>query len=951
MAAAALSLALVGYWGVLGVALLSVLYTGRRTCQRLLVAPAVGIVVTVLPTFWLNRSGLPVGRFGPALAVALLLGSLAALAWRRPLVPLRHYAPFGAALLTAGLLTGRPMLTFGLDWLSVVNDDMTNYCLLAQRLLTRGFFEPPALEALNRGLDYSGYFFWTYHLVGPRPGAELLLAWLTSVTRLNPHQVFMPCILAAHMALVGAVTALVYQTRRHRPAAILAGWLLAAGALVSLGALYQLIAQVMGLSLLAALAAVLLQPAWSARPIRRLGLAVLVGLLGAALVVVYTEVVPFAGVAIVACLAAWVARRRRSLRSLAWVLAPAGLVALVSLHTHTWAAARFLLRQSRGGIGSFDETTGQSLFPYLFLPSGLAQATGLQPLALVRWEPWLSLSIVLGAALFLLAFAAALRLARRGEPVAFITTTMLVAGVGLVAMRAAFGLFKIILYLQPFMLATLALGWLRLGRRRLWWTLALAVLAAGNLAAQAAYVEQSRGTGSMSELPSASTLRIPAAFHEALRSAAPGSLDLDTGNIVLAKIQALYFDGTPATFLTRDFLYEDIGFYGIASTRGEYRARIPPEWRQGFDVFHDAVASRRAIHRFPLGEGGDGNAFSAPRPGTTAERVPGGALALTTGTQSVFNRHTLGHERAAILVKPYAEISNHLVFVASQLGQHYYRFADRRRVSLYQLEDDPLYPGRTMAAVGRHLLFRIVNPGPSIRLVLDVSASFKGDGESRLPPAAVLGATRFPLPLVGAGAARVFSPPLTAREIDGASYLAIDMGADSARIPVPRTGLMRAYGQDVAIDGRRIVVFVRDISLVPDDAYAAQTPPRSLERLPQDLANAALEYSGIYEDGWIAEHASVHLARPPGASLLAVRGMALPAPPGSPTPELTVLVDGREVARRPLVSEFTLRVEVPPGSSRARVELRVSPLQRLPAPDNRRIGVLLRSIGFAMPDA
>src|SRR5262245_57386046 len=104
MAAAALSLALLVYWVVLGLALLSLLYTGRRTCQRLLLAPAVGIVVTVLSIFWLNRAGLPVGRFGAALTLVLLLGSVAVLAWRRPLVPVRNAAPFVGVLLAAGVL-------------------------------------------------------------------------------------------------------------------------------------------------------------------------------------------------------------------------------------------------------------------------------------------------------------------------------------------------------------------------------------------------------------------------------------------------------------------------------------------------------------------------------------------------------------------------------------------------------------------------------------------------------------------------------------------------------------------------------------------------------------------------------------------------------------------------------------------------------------------------------
>jgi len=359
------------------------------------------------------------------------------------------------------------------------------------------------------------------------------------------------------------------------------------------------------------------------------------------------------------------------------------------------------------------------------------------------------------------------------------------------------------------------------------------------------------------------------------------------------------------------------------------------------------VASRRTILRFPLGEDGGGNAFSAPVREGTAERVPGGALALTTGSQSVFNRRRLGLERTPILVKPYAQVSNHLVFVNSRLGQHYYGSEDRRRIALYQLEGDPLYPGRSIAAVGRHLLFRVVNPGASVRLALDVSASFKGDGASRLPPAAVLGTTRVPLPLVGAGSARVFSPVVVPREIDGHPYVALDMGVEGAMIPVPRTGLMNLYGRNVPIDSRRIVVFARDVSLVPEEEYAALQPPARLSRFPADLANPGLEYSGLYEDGWISEAAYVVLTRPAVAAALIIRGSRPIGPDGLEPPELSVRLDGREAARPAVIGpEFTLRVDVPPGPGRLRVDLRLSSLVLLARPDNRRIGFLLRSIGF-----
>jgi hypothetical protein len=847
----------------------------------------------------------------------------------------RHGAPLAAGVLAGVFLTGRPMLEFGFDWLSFANDDMGNYCLLAQRLLTRGFFEPPAPDALARGLDYAGYY-WTYHAAGVRPGTDLLVAWLASVTGLSTQQVFMPCIVALHAALLAAVTGLVYRTRRHRPAAVLTAWLLAVAAMVSLGALYQVIAQVLGLALLAALAAVLLPPGWSARPRHLLAQGVLAGLLGAGLLLGYPELAPFAGVALAAHLALALWRRRLSPRTLLAVLGPAGLVAVVALDTHAGAAARFMLTQGGAGVAASDRT--QVLFPYFLLPSGLAQLAGLQPIAGVTPEPWGSLTIVCGAGLVLLTLAVAPRLYWRGEPVAGVALTMLGVGFGLYALGAAFGLFKLAMFFQPFMAATLAVAGLH-GRRRAWWAVPFLVFAAGNLWVQAAYLEQSRGRGVMAELRDASATRLPTVFRRALAASVPAALDLDTANVVLAKLLALHLDGIPSTFLARDF------FYNVHTKRFYEMPTGRPEVADAYTRFTLTVGARRSLVRFPLLNGTEeDNLFSVPAPGTTAEAVPGGALVVSTGTQSVFNRRSLGRESAPLLIRPYGRVANHLVFMHSRLGQHYFGYEDRTRIALFQVEPDPLFPGSTMAAVGRHLVFRVVNPGRSPRLLVALSASFKGDGRTRLPPAAAIGEARAPLALVGSGSARVFSPVLAPRDVEGRPYVAIDMNVDGSLITVPRPGLLSLYGRDVPIDSRRVVAFARDISLVPDEEYRALEPPRAVSRFPQDLASPSLEYSGIYEDGWIADHAYLRLHRPPGTGFVTIRGMALAAPDGASAQELAVLVDGREAGRQPIVSEFALRVEAPGGPGGARIDLRVSPLRAIPAPDGRQVGFLLRSI-------
>jgi hypothetical protein len=785
--ALAFAIGLVCIWGLFGWATLA-LYTRRRSCQNLLLAPAVGLAVTLFPAFWLNRAGLPVARFGPALTVGLVLASAAVILWRRPPASLRHFAPFGVALLVAGLLTGHPLLTFGFDWLSHANGDMANYALMAVRLLNHGFADPPA------------------------PGTL------------------------------------------------------------------------------------------------------------AALLMVYPEVTPFFALAAAAYLAQQMARRQIRPATLGWLLVPAALVAIAALNRQGRGVLSFLLVQARWGAMAPPDPT-ETVIPYFLIPSGLAQLWGLQAIGSVISEPRMSLTIALGAVLLLLIAGTALRLAWRGEPVALIATVMLAVGIRLFAVRAPYGLLKLAMYAQPFLLGTLAIGWLAVAPRGVRRVLPLLLLGVSNLLVQLAYVNDSRGSGAVVDVRNGSALRINAEFRRAVAEAAPTALDLDTPNLVLSMLPTLYRRGTPSTFLGRDF------FLGVLERR-----RGPPSTRQ----------------RFILPDGSDtANEFSVLTPESSAEGAPGGALALTTGQESVFNRRRLGADRReAVLIRPYAEVSNHLVFVHSRLGQHYYAYTDWRRVGLFRLETDPLYPGRSMAGLGRHLLLRIVNPSPAVRLATEVTASLERDGDNRLPPATLIGTERAALPLVGRGSARVFSAVLTPQQIAGHAYLAIDMGVEGHLIPIPRTGLMNLYGRDVAIDARRLVVFTRDVSPVTDEEYATLTPPTGVARFPEDLANPSLEYSGLYEDGWLAEHAYVNLTRPAGSGALVIQGGPPPGPVG-PARELVVLIDGHEAARRTIAAaDFSLRIDAPPGPTRSRIDLVVSAIQRLPSPDNRPVGLRLRSIAF-----
>src|SRR5205085_8883777 len=121
-----------------------------------------------------------------------------------------------------------------------------------------------------------------------------------------------------------------------------------------------------------------------------------------------------------------------------------------------------------------------------------------------------------------------------------------------------------------------------------------------------------------------------------------------------------------------------------------------------------------------------------------AERRPGvDFLVQGRASSSVLNRHGPRPDGDRFLVlRPWGEVENHLVFLPSRLGGDYMPSdANDPRTGLYLPEPDLAYPGQTMAACGRHLLFAVLNPTPAARLRLDLTAGYKHDGCNLLPPA------------------------------------------------------------------------------------------------------------------------------------------------------------------------------------------------------------------------
>jgi hypothetical protein len=132
-------------------------------------------------------------------------------------------------------------------------------------------------------------------------------------------------------------------------------------------------------------------------------------------------------------------------------------------------------------------------------------------------------------------------------------------------------------------------------------------------------------------------------------------------------------------------------------------------------------------------------------------------------------------------------------------------------------------------------------------------------------------------------------------------------------MPFHRHGIKAFYNSSINLDYRHLVAYGRDISALSPDEVRAIERPRGLGNFPTDIVIAkGLEYSGIYEDGWISPDAHFVLAGPEAKDQIRIKGFIPDLPGISQTQELTICLNNKfhyTVSTRP--GEFDWAIPVP----------------------------------------
>ena len=954
MYAASLPFALLIMWFVIGFGPLALLAGDRPLIDRALLAPATGVAIVTLPAFWINRVGYPVQSFATILTVVLMTASIVMYVVVRPDkkcswrdLEVRTCVVLFCVLFAGVLAVDWPGIKDGIGWLGYANDDMAYFVLCAERVRYHGFFDPPSVASVLNGSDFSEFYAYVHE----RPASQIMLALAASLLRLPDPPVFMPLMIALYGATSAAVTAIVRSENRSALIAAVAAIAVVLNPLNAFSVYSELIGQAGGLAFAAAIFALAMAP-WQSNVKKTAVTAILLTIVLFGLLTWYFEVVPIVFAAIglylvVNCRQALAAYKRLLLTICAVILA----VYLLSSTYWSTAIGR-LLFQIREGTTSYPPDS--LIFPYFMIKAGLSSFWGLSLVSDVTPTFW----VMLAGILFLISVIAVATALFEHKMIGSVTAVMATLGLFLWHKGASYGLFKASLYIQPFLAALIAeyLTRLFLFCRR-WVTdrapsrivglphfaavagsvglcLLLGITFIGQTITLLRYgkiATDDPDTALFNEIPGSSREGLLNQLATLARLNGNGHYVVDSYNPALTKLIVYYTRGTPTRLVSQNpFKMSDFR---------DYMTKLDPDKAPEFAMLNPVEFS------FAWASSQENDAIRLQAHGR--ERAYSNDVLIATGSDnSILNRFSLGYpSNEALTLRDFAHVSNHVAFLPSNKSRPYFDYdfkidqeeevrEYRRHVALYPNEPDYFYHGQTFAGAGRYIMLNAMNPSKAPHVLVEMTSSLSPMTQFALPPVQIVTDSAMAAGAIGRGSARLYSQPITPIMLDKLTVFGIDMGIDG-RQNVAAEGA-------IVLDPRWLSTYVRDISLVSDEQYRALKPPAVVDQFPAGLADKALEYSGLYEDGWMAERAFLKLAAPPRPVQFVLHGVAPWDPSDSGISALVVRIDGVEKARYALQEgEFEVSFNLEPSPNPIRVDVIANRAIPLSPQDARPASILI----------
>ena len=794
---------------LLGLSFLSLFTLDINSREKHLIAPTVGFCISTLIVYFLNISDLPIDLFSRQLLIAQIIFILIVLILKKPSLVIDITKPALIILSISLVIVGYPMMIYGFDWIGYANDDMANYVLGAERIQQNGFFAIPNFEELVNGGDRNQHFWFMHAVLGHRVGSEILLAYFSSITSLNGHQAFMPLIIMLHLCLISSVGALVSNMASSKNTTLIAMALVGISPLVLMGALYQLIAQVGGLAILVCSLVLLLRDQskynFMQRVIKNIPLAIVL----ITFVIYYTEIIPFLGAIWILYLIHEYRYNKANYKSTLINALILIIIALLVLQESFFRYALFLWAQLGQYIVDtppvvnrfeFAPNPDVIVFPYYLIPSGLANIWGLLPITysfggLIAEHMIVNFLIFIAIINFYFFFRYVLpHIFKRNFPAFASTLIMLFIFSILFIKQKDFPLFKLAMFMQPFIFACVAIyiaNKLSTFNYKVKGFLMFNIFCMISSGLYYSLKSTDYGYGGLNEIPSGSELRVNQQFKELTEKPyfrnCSKHLISDTSNVVLAKYQSLYIDGeTRVFFPSRDYfgnvsnadkvfsrfnspdeLSEDTS---LATTLMDTTLidgviayeNLRDEIYTTYNYYFDYVSNNfKESDKWLDDDNIISNKFVFRN--DIKELINSTCYIMTNNKQDTFNTlHTAyDSDFFSIVEKPI----NKLLFVHSKAGEHYY--GPRNAVAFTQLEPDPMLKTGTMSAYGQDLLFLSLNPQKNARLIFEASSTVIKQHASKLPSGII---NNQKLSFKGRGSARILTDPIEPFQVDGVDF-------------------------------------------------------------------------------------------------------------------------------------------------------------------------------------